>query len=357
LASSSAARAAHHKHTLQWGYRWALWAAILWGAWYVPGTAVWHESPFASLNLSDPHVFLVCAAVITAFNSALVMLFQWVWLAALGKLGDYFRTMGQFRKISRWYFIAAIAGGLMANFGSYLAMGYVGAVFAAVAGLLYPVVGATVAKLWYNERISARAAVGILIIIGGGVAIYAPALMTESHTSSHQWIGYLGGAMAAIGWGLEGAIVGRAMDVTDPDCGVSIRYTAEAIFWVIFVLPAIALFAHVPVPVMDIVSGVAHSKALLWLAAGGLTFAFCAVAWYKSFPLIGVGRGQALGAFYAMFATLFTALFTLQFPQWYFLIGLALVIFGGFVMVSESSENMEVIRGATPAATTTETPA
>ncbi|MGT2434368.1 hypothetical protein ACU4HD_47305 [Cupriavidus basilensis] len=72
--------------------------------------------------------------------------------------------------------------------------------FAAVAGLLYPVVGATVAKLWYNERISARAAVGIAIIILGGVAIYGPALVAESHSGSHQWIGYLGGAMAAIGW-------------------------------------------------------------------------------------------------------------------------------------------------------------
>ena len=352
MASSSAARAAHHRRTLQWGYRWALWAAILWGAWYVPGTAVWHESPFATMDLSDPRVFLVCAAVITAFHSVMVTIFQWVWLGSLGKLGDYFRTIGQFRKISRWYFIAAVVGGLMANFGSYLAMGYVGAVFAAVAGLLYPVVGATVAKLWYNERISARAAVGIAIIILGGVAIYAPALMAESHSGSHQWIGYLGGAMAAIGWGLEGAIVGRAMDVTDPDCGVSIRYTAEAIYWVVFILPAIALFVHVPVPVTEIASGIVHSKALLWLVVGGVTFSFCAVAWYKSFPLIGVGRGQALGAFYAMFATLFTAIFTLQFPEWYFLIGLALVIFGGFVMVSESSENLEVIRGGVAPATT-----
>ena len=118
MASSSAARAAHHRRTLQWGYRWALWAAVLWGAWYVPGTAVWHESPFAGMDLSDPRVFLVCAAVITAFHSVMVMIFQWVWLGSLGKLSDYFRTLGQFRKISRWYFIAAVVGGLMANFGT-----------------------------------------------------------------------------------------------------------------------------------------------------------------------------------------------------------------------------------------------
>ncbi|MGT2434367.1 hypothetical protein ACU4HD_47300 [Cupriavidus basilensis] len=41
----------------------------------------------------------------------MVMIFQWVWLGSLGKLSDYFRTLGQFRKISRWYFIAAVVGG------------------------------------------------------------------------------------------------------------------------------------------------------------------------------------------------------------------------------------------------------
>ena len=84
-----------------------------------------------------------------------MVVFQLFWLAALGKLADFFRTLWRFGGISKWYFLAAVMGGLLANFGSYLAMGYVGAVFAAVAGLLYPVVGATLARLWYRERIGA----------------------------------------------------------------------------------------------------------------------------------------------------------------------------------------------------------
>ncbi|KZE28882.1 hypothetical protein EV683_11374 [Crenobacter luteus] len=343
MRDTAVLKADYLRNNIRWGYRWALWAAILWGAWYIPGTAVWYETPFASMDLGQPANFLLAAAVITAFHSCLVVLFQLVWLATLGKLGDFFRTLVQFRRISKWYFLAAIVGGLMANFGSYLAMGYVGAVFAAVAGLMYPVVGSTMARLWYKERISARAALGIAIIIGGGVAIYAPALAGEvGQGSATSWLGYLGGAMAAIGWGLEGAIVGRAMDVTDPDCGVTVRYAAEAMYWVCLVLPAVALLT--PLPVLDVVKGTLSPAPLTWLTVGAMSFAFCAVAWYKSFPLIGVGRGQAIGAFYAMFATLFAAAFTLKFPEWYFLIGLALVIFGGFVMVSEKAENLEVMR-------------
>ena len=40
------------------------------------------------MDLSDPRVFLVCAAVITAFHSVMVTVFQWVWLGSLGKLGE-----------------------------------------------------------------------------------------------------------------------------------------------------------------------------------------------------------------------------------------------------------------------------
>ncbi|WP_203390399.1 DMT family transporter [Chromobacterium haemolyticum] len=327
----------------RWGYGWALCAAVLWGAWYVPGAAVWHEAPLAGLAQGRPEPFLMAAAVLTAFHACLVAAFQLLWLAALGKLADFFRTLWRFGGISKWYFLAAVLGGLMANFGSYLAMGYVGAVFAAVAGLLYPVVGAALARLWYHERIGRRAALGIAVIVLGGAAIYAPGLSGDlAGEGAARWLGYLGGALAALGWGLEGAIVGRAMDVTDPDCGVAIRYLAEALYWVLLILPALAWLT--PLPVYSLAGELWSWRPMLYLAVGGLSFAFCAVAWYKSFPLIGVGRGQAIGAFYALFATLFTAAFTLNFPEWHFLIGLALVILGGFVMVSDSERHPGTVR-------------
>jgi hypothetical protein len=62
------------------------------------------------------------------------------------------------------------------------------------------------------------------------------------------------------------------------------------------------------------------------------------------FPLIGVGRGQAIAALYGLFAVIFLAAFTLKFPDWNFLAGLALFVFGGFVMFTESDEVLEVVR-------------
>lgn len=237
-------------------------------------------------------------------------------------------------------------GGLIANFGSYLAMGYVGAVFAAVAGLLYPLIGAALARFFYQERIGSRSAFGIAIIIIGGATIYIPALISElSNGNSTRWLGYLGGAMIAVGWGVEGAIVGRIMDVTDPDCGVTIRYIAEALYWVLLILPAIAWLT--PLPIYQIAREAFTWQPLIYLSVGAISFAFCSIAWYRSFPLIGVGRAQAIGAFYAVFAILFNTLFTLKLPEWYFLIGLVLVTFGGFIIVSDSYRNPGQVRNIT----------
>ena len=43
-------------------------------------------------------------------------------------------------------------------------------------------------------------------------------------------------------------------------------------------------------------------------------------------------------------AVIFLAAFTLEFPDWNFLAGLALFVIGGFVMFTESDEVLEVVR-------------
>lgn len=328
----------------KWGYIFAMWTAVLWGAWYVPGTAIWYEEPYVSMAVDRTDQFLVAAAIITALSAVSVLFFLLLWNLVLGKLNDVGRTLRQFRNISKWYFWAAIFGGPCAIFGSYLAMGFVGPVFAAVSALLYPVIGATLARLWYKESISARAAVGIFMIIAGGIAIYVPGILGElSAGDSVKWLGYLGGAMAAVGWGIEGAIAGRALDVSEPDSGMAIRMIAEVGYWSLIILPAIALFTDFPVWEL-LLQTLFNAKAMTWILLCGSTFGFCYVAWYKAFPLIGVGRGQATADTSGVFAILFLGIFTLTMPEWNFFLGLLFILTGGYVMLTESNSNTDVVR-------------
>lgn len=341
-ARVSQLRGEHRSRQVRWGFTWALTCAVLWGAWYVPGFAIYYEAPF--VDMVDN--FLLAAFVITVLNAVAVVIALFVWVAVLGKTGDYVRTMKQ-AKISRWYLPAGLAG-MLAIFGSIIAIAYVGAAFSAVAALLYPIVGAGAAKVWYSERITKQAALGIIVIVSGGVVIFTPGLVDEfTGAGTGGLLGYVGGAMAIVGWGLEGAIAGRALDVSDPDVGITLRFTAEVAIWIVVATPIAWILAGDEL--WSTVGAALSSPAvLLLLVLLGMTFGFCYVAWYKSFPLIGVGRGQAIAALYGPFALVWLTIFTLVTPSWQFMVGGLLAVAGSFILFTEKRDVLEVIR-AVPA--------
>lgn len=336
-------RVEHRNRHVRWGFIWAIWCAVLWGAWYVPGTVIYGAAPFAGLLESETTGdYLLAAMVITTLNAIAVLLAMFLWIGVLGKSGDYVRTMRQV-KISRWYAPAGMSG-MLAIFGSILAIAYVGAAFAAVAALLYPIVGAFLARIWYNERITRQAALGIIIIVAGGVFIFAPGLGAElSGTGSGALLGYIGGALAFIGWGIEGAIAGRALDVSDPDVGLTLRFTAEVALWIVVAVPITLAFAGGKL--WEVTgAALANPSVLVLLVLLGLTFGFCYVSWYKSFPLIGVGRGQAIAALYGPLALVWLYAFGLGEPTVYFIIGAVIAVIGSFVLFTEKRDVLEVVR-------------
>ncbi len=143
------ARKKYRVRSVRWGFYWAMWCAVLWGAWYIPGTAVWYEKPFVDMGSGGQSEFLLAAAVITALSSLAVLFFLFVWLGVLEKWGEYARTVRQVR-ISKWFCFGAVFGGPCALFGSYLAIGYVGPVFAAIAAL--GLITAAIYSLWMMQQ-------------------------------------------------------------------------------------------------------------------------------------------------------------------------------------------------------------
>lgn len=343
MADVLQARAQYRERNVRWGFGWALWCAVLWGAWYVPGSALYFEDPIVALSETTSG-YLKAAAVITTLNAIAVLLAMFIWTTVLGKTRDYGRVLRQVRHISKWFAAGAVFGGPVAIYGSFLAIGYIGAQFGAVAALLYPVVGAFLARIWLKETITARATIGILIIVIGGVFIFTPGLIDEiSGGGGKAWLGYLGGVMAIFGWGIEGVIAGKALDVTDPDIGLTVRFTFETMYWVVLIIPIASIFLGGELYTI-IGDTIANPINLVWLGLAGLTFGFCYVSWYKSFPLIGVGRGQAIADLYGMFALVWLTIFTLDLPSWQFIVGGLIAIFGGFVLFTEKRGVLEVVR-------------
>jgi drug/metabolite transporter (DMT)-like permease len=337
-----------HQRRIRKGFMWAFFCAILWGLWYIPGTVVWVLNPFdemygeiAATN-GDAMSLVITAVLITAFNALTVIMALMVWNGALGKFGEMKRTIMEFKPCSKWFFLASIFGGPIAILGSFIAMGFVGGAFAAVAALMYPVVGSILASKWYGEKISKRAFVGIAFIIIGGITIFGGGLLTELGNGNVVWIGYIGGLMAAVGWGIEGAIAGKGLDIAEPDVGLTLRFVGENIIWWIIAVPLLAIAGF---PMIKYALLVFEPLTMLLLIFAGITFGFCYVTWYKSFPLIGVGRGQGIGNLYGLFAVVFIALFFGDIPSWTILVGGALCLIGSSVMFSEDAGQLESLRG------------
>jgi drug/metabolite transporter (DMT)-like permease len=342
------------KRRVNKGYMWALFTAVLWALWYIPGTIIWAIPPFDAMwfNIADPTgaglyesattATMLVAILITAFNALTVILALLVWNAYLGKFGEIKRTIKELHPCSKWFFAASMFGGPVAILGAFMAIGFIGPAFGAISALLYPVIGSILAYYWYGEKISKRAALGIFVIIIGGITIFGGGIMAELGTGSVKWLGYVGGLMCALGWGIEGAIAGKGLDIAEPDVGITIRFLGENIIWWIIIIPIVALAGF---PIIEYAIAAINPLAIMVLSFAGITFGYCYVSWYKSFPLIGVARGQGVANLYGLCVVIFLYLFFAQVPAWTILVGGALCVLGSFVMITEEASEIESLRG------------
>jgi drug/metabolite transporter (DMT)-like permease len=351
------------KKRVKYGYIMALFCALFWGIWYVPGTFIWNFDVVNNFQaaidgasdltdyVASNKAFLSAAILITGLNAAFVMLSYFVWNLVLGKakFSEMKRCIVELKACTKYYFLGAICGGPVAILGSFIAMGYIGGAFAAVAALAYPVIGTVLSSTWLGQKVSRRALAGILIIVIGSVTIYATGLIEELGNGGSM-IGYIGGLMALCGWGIEGAVAAKGLDVSEPDVAITMRFGLETLIWWVIAIPALALMS---IPVFEYAYNmITDPVILLSLVMLGLTFGFCYVSWYKSFPLIGVGRGQGIGSLYGICAVIFLILFIgvdaaigsdLK-GQVSLVIGALLCTVGTLVMFTEKSENVECLR-------------
>ncbi|WP_256623707.1 DMT family transporter [Methanolobus chelungpuianus] len=346
-----------NKSRVKWGFIWAFTCAVLWGLGYVAISMLWIVPPIGDFSIfpDGSAGFLVATICITtAMAIAFSIVLAIVWSGSLGKLADIPRTLRAY-KISKWYVFAAAFGGPIAIFGSTLAVGYIGAAFSASAALLCSVVGAFAAKVWYSENITRRVWIGIGLILFGGIFIWNPSqMMAEIMNPASPdgvWLGYLGGIMSAIGWGLEGAIAARVLDMTDADTGLVVRFISEALIWSLILVPVSMFLFGFDVMTTALVGTFTSPSFLIWLTIAALSLGVCYIALYKAYPLIGVGRGLSIGTLYVVFAILSLSIFMGVPIGWGIIVGASIAVIGTFVMYWDSGcdSAMECTRDCAPA--------
>ena len=302
----------NHKKKFRFGIIAALLCAIYWGVWYVPGYAVWDMPDFlpaAMDNMADAGFtgdinYTLACILLCLVNAIIDTLILFIWNGALGKIGELKRTFVEF-KAANIYFVYAGICGAGAVFGTYVAAQFLNPGFAAVAGVLYALVGTIMSVLYLHQKVTKRGYIAVIIMIVGAFVLFAGTIFGGSE-SPNMTLGIIGGAMCAICWGLEGTFAGKALDYCEPDCGIQLRFFWEMVLWIIVCV----VIACCGCPIFSTMASIVTDPYILLVVfLLGFSFAWCYVTWYKSFPFIGVARGQAIGSLYAACSIIFMVLF------------------------------------------------
>lgn len=267
------------------GITWALETVIL-------GVAM-SMTPFVS---SEQAIFLA-PFVSTFLHDACSAIWALIYNAARGNLGNVWKALKT--KSGKFVILAAIIGGPVGMTGYVMAINYMGASIGAVASAVFPAVGAVLAYIFLKEKMKWYQWVFMLAALTGVYGLsYSPDLNIQNF-----WLGILGAAMCAFGWGIEAVILAKSMQ--DPEVkdeyALQIRQTTSAVVYGVVVLPLLRGWGFAG----SLFVGTGWLLPTIVLAALFATVSY--LCYYRAISKIGASKSMALNVTYAAWAIFFTA--------------------------------------------------
>lgn len=194
--------------------------------------------------------------------------------------------------------------------------------------MAYPVLAAIGAVALFHETLGPLSAVGILLTLGGVylVAVLPASVVSErSITPRGYWFGVGLAAAAAVSWSCSTLAVAPALQLVDVPTAGAIRTPLAAAL-----LFAAARRAKV-LPKAEHLRG----RALIAVAAMGLTSLGATALFLLSVSLAGAGRAAVLTATSPLFAVPFSVLFLGERGSWRIIVGtIASVV--GVILLAQS---------------------
>ena len=334
---------------VKWGFVWIIIASVIWGFAYIPQELVWWNEPLAGLNAEGGVSSIEGSMVVAAIQClmfALVLFF--LWSCVLNKPKEVARNFVCW-PVSKWFFLCSIIGGLGAMFGSTLAVAFVGADYASAIALTCAVVGAIYGRFLFKEKLSKKAILGIIILTIGGILVLDPVNLVHSLTDPASKdglvIGYLGGILSAVGWGIESCYTVRGLDVADAEATTAVRYGWEVIVWFVFVFPIVGAIVGFDDFYSIVIDCITNPNIVLMLGMVALTMGVADSLINKSLPLLGVGRALSINALYVPVALLALWLFLKDYTiSIWLIIGVIVAVAGTFVMYWDRGDIEDSVR-------------
>lgn len=217
---------------------------------------------------------------------------------------------------------AALCGGPLAMGSFVAAIGMVGPSYAVTLTASYPAVGAILSRLILKERVRLRGWLGIsLAVAGAALASYAP----PAGDGAHQGLGTLLACLAALGWGAEGVLAGKAVRQVQPSVALNLYEIMSFLTFIAVVLPLIGSAGLA----VDAVT----STAFPLLVVASLCGAGGYLGFYRCLDLIGPARSMTIFSTYILWTLLFASIAGQTWPDWRLLLG-GVVVLAGITLLS-----------------------
>ena len=272
------------------GVTWALETVIL-------GIAL-AMSPFCSTE----QAIVLAPFVSTFLHDACSAVWSFIYNGVRGSLGNVWKALKT--KSGKWVVAAAVIGGPIGMTGYVMAVNYMGASIGAVASAIFPAIGSVLAYLFLKEKMKWYQWIFLVLTLLGVYGLsYDPTLNIQNF-----WLGLLGAAMCAFGWGIEAVVLAKCLkdpEVTD-EYALQIRQTTSALVYGAIILPLIGGWGFT-VNLFTADTG----WLLPTIAIAALMATVSYLFYYKAIAQIGASKSMALNVTYSAWAIAFSAVLVL----------------------------------------------
>lgn len=276
-------------------------SGILGGVFWALETVILGIAMGLSPFISTEQAIFLAPFVSTFLHDACSSVFAFSYNAIRGELRPMLRS---FRSPAlKWVILASVIGGPVGMTGYVLAVNNMGSAIGAVASAVYPAIGTLLAWLFLKERVQWYRWLFLIAALLGVFGLgYSPSVETGNF-----WLGILGAAMCAFGWGVEAVILAKAFSYggIKNEYALTVRQTTSALVYGAIILPIVngwdftlslfagGIFPHIPI-----------------LAIAALCATASYLFYYKAISSVGASRSMALNITYTAWAIIFTVIIT-----------------------------------------------
>lgn len=314
-------------------------------------TGVWAGWYGAASGLSTFVVVYVLSAVGAAVNDICSAIWTLGYAASIGRLGDFGRAIKT--KPGKILIAAAIIGGPLASTCYVIGLQMAGSIIVPIAAL-NAAIGAIIGRFLYKQKLTVGMISGIVICFAAAVIIglfgygIPEGGLSEifGNMSGNAALGMAAAFLAALGWGIEGAVGGYACCMVDTEVAICIRQLTSGLVNAIVLCSVLSVIGGESIGLgLSLVGQALADMPSVWMFfVAGVFASWSFKFWYKGASMCGAALGMGCNGTYAFWGPLYclvvcglifgTEGFMLAWPAW---VG-AIVMVGGILILAISQD-------------------